>query len=469
MKFLFFQLLNFCLIFFTTNALGNEEVMKKTETKVINRIFQVDINSSINPATFEHLKKSVKKVSNSKDALLLIKMTTPGGLVSTTKEILNLIGESEFPVVVWIAPEGSSATSAGAIIASGAHYLYMSDGTNIGAATPITMSGDIGEKPASPNTDSNNKNSPAIPSAPSGSDVRAKAVNDLVALVKSLSETRGRDATSYALMIEEAKSYTAKEAEEKKIIDKVANHLDEIYNHISSKSIKIKGIEYQFTVSPKVELILLDYSLADKLLNTFSSPEVAYILFLLGAALIYFELQAPGGFIAGGFGLISLLLAGIGFHVLPVNFGGIGLLLLSFVLFILEAYIPSFGLLALAGVAALVFGSLILFESPDSLIALDHLVMVTTISSIIFILGLISFYLYKTRLQKNKNDFFAPIGHEGKIKKILDKDGDKFYYMAKINGVLWKVTSVEQLNLEDTISVQSESSSSLVLIVSKKS
>ena len=217
-----------------------------------------------------------------------------------------------------------------------------------------------------------------------------------------------------------------------------------------------------------MEVIRLEYSLADKILNTFSSPEVAYILFLLGAALVYFELQAPGGFIAGGFGLISLLLAGIGFHVLPVNFGGMGLLLLSFVLFVLEAYIPSYGLIALAGVAALVFGSLILFESPDSLIALDQWVMITTVSSILLILGLMTYYLFKTRLQNSKKDFFSPIGHLGKISKILGTEGERFFYMAKINGVLWKVASHQKMDKGDTIQVDHEDTNPLLLIVSKK-
>jgi len=388
-------------------------------------------------------------------------MTTPGGLVSTTKEILNLIGDCQFPVVVWIAPEGSSATSAGAIIASGAHYLYMSDGTNIGAATPITMSGDIGSKPSS----TENKNQPS--SEKGTSDARAKAVNDLVALVRSLSETRGRDATSYALMIEEAKSYTAQEAEQKKIIDKVANHLSEIYAHINSKTIKIKGTEFHIQIPPMVEVVYLDYSLADKLLNTFSSPEVAYILFLLGAALIYFELQAPGGFIAGGFGLIALLLAGVGFHVLPVNFGGVGLLILSFILFLLEVYIPSFGLIAVAGVAALIFGSLILFESPDSLIVLDHLVIITTIASIVLILATLSFYLYHTRLKVVKKDFFLPLGHIGKISKTLHQEGSQYWYSGKINGVLWKVVSHDKLEVGDSFKVISEHTNTLSLVVSK--
>lgn len=455
MNFNFLFLLPFL---YFTQLCFSQETAPSIKTMVIHKVFQVDINSSINPATFEHLKKAVKKVSATKDALLLIKMTTPGGLVSTTKEILNLFGNSEFPIVVWIAPEGSSATSAGAIIASGAHYLYMSDGTNIGAATPITLSGDIGEKP---------KKGAKGEEVIEGSDGRAKAVNDLVALVRSLSETRGRDAQSYASMIEDAKSYTSKEAEERKIIDKVANHLSDIYDNIGSKNIKIKGIETKVEIAPGVELEKLQYSLADTLLNTFSSPEVAYILFLLGAALIYFELQAPGGFIAGGFGIISLILAGIGFHVLPVNFGGIGLLVVSLVLFILEVYITSFGLLALGGIASLIFGSLILFETPDSLIALDRIFMITTIVSILLPIGAISFYLYKTRLKKDKVDFFIPLGHSGIIQDVLLADKNTFHYMAKINGVMWKVVAKEELPLGQAIKVDSQVKDSLILNISK--
>lgn len=461
MKLINFLFLNFIPILMLIQLSLLQKLKANEDIKPISKIFQVDITSSINPATFEHLKKSVKKVALTPESLLLVKMTTPGGLVSTTKEILNLFGESNFPIVVWIAPEGSSATSAGAIIASGAHYLYMSDGTNIGAATPITISGDIGEKPSENSENSKNKE-------PTGSDSRAKAVNDLVALVKSLSETRGRDAASYALMISEAKSYTAKEAEQRKIIDKVANNLSEIYQHINSTSIHIKGQKVHYNISDHVVVEVLEYSLSDSLLNTFASPEVAYILFLIGAALIYFELQAPGGFIAGAFGIICLILSAIGFHVLPVNFGGIGLLLLSFILFVLEVYIPSFGLIALSGVAALIFGSLILFETPDSLIALDQGIMITTIMSILLILGLITFFLFKTRLKKDKNDFFIPIGQTGIIQEAIKPEGDGYWYMVKINGVHWKVKSLVELQINEVIIVKSQINDSLVLNISKK-
>ena len=154
--------------------------MNASETYTISKILRLKIQSSINPATMSYLKTGFKKAQEENFHLILIEMNTPGGLVTTTKEILTLIGESEIPSAVWIRPEGASATSAGAIIASGAHLLFMSEGTNIGAATPIQMSGDIDKK----------------------SDARKKAINDLVALVQSLSEARNRNAvlfpTNYA-------------------------------------------------------------------------------------------------------------------------------------------------------------------------------------------------------------------------------------------------------------------------------
>ena len=148
----------------------------------------MNINSSINTSTLDYLEHSFKKVKNYEAPLVLIKLNTPGGFVTTTKDIMTLIGDVDFPVVIWITPEGASATSAGAIISSSAHFLFMSEGTNIGAATPIGLGKDIEQK-----------------------DAKSKAVNDLVALTQSLSEARGRDPIGFGKMISEAKSYKTQE------------------------------------------------------------------------------------------------------------------------------------------------------------------------------------------------------------------------------------------------------------------
>ena len=167
--------------FICQNLNAAEETL---DTIKIEKILQLNIESSINPATYNYLAEGFKAAKNQKIDMILVTMNTPGGLVSTTKKILTLFGDSDIPVVVWIKPEGSSATSAGAIIASGAHGLYMSEGTNIGAATPIQMSGDIQQK-----------------------DMKNKAINDLVALVSSLAETRGRTAKHVGELLEIASSF----------------------------------------------------------------------------------------------------------------------------------------------------------------------------------------------------------------------------------------------------------------------
>ena len=182
---------------------------KVTQIEVKN-ILYLQIDSSINLATFNYLDSALAKAKLDGDDAILIRLNTPGGLVSTTKKILTLIGDSDIPFIVWIAPEGASATSAGAIISSAAHALYMSEGTNIGAATPIGLSGDL------PGGES--KNTKDITPTPAGGDLRKKAINDLVALVQSLSEARKRNATLFGEMVSEGKSFKAHEAFEKKQI-----------------------------------------------------------------------------------------------------------------------------------------------------------------------------------------------------------------------------------------------------------
>ncbi|MFT6604283.1 MAG: membrane-bound serine protease (ClpP class), partial [Bacteriovoracaceae bacterium] len=280
-----------------------------------------------------YIKTGFKRAASEKFDLINIEINTPGGLVSTTKDILSEFGKSEIPVVVWVKPEGASATSAGAIIASGAHLLFMSDGTNIGAATPINSDGDIKSK-----------------------DVRKKAINDLVALIQSLSESKGRNAKQFGSMIEEASSFKAKEAKLKNLANAIVNNRREFKEAIDGQVVKIKGKQFKIKAN-SLEWKEQKWDMGQELLNIFSNPSLAYILFLIGASLIYLELQAPGGLIAGSIGAVCLVIAAIGFQVLPLNLGALGLIVLSFVLFVIEIYITSYGLISIAGILSLIFGS----------------------------------------------------------------------------------------------------------------
>jgi membrane-bound serine protease (ClpP class) len=424
-----------CLIPFLTSS--------AQETYEVKNVSVLEINASINPATFNYLKSNFEKLSYDKGDLAIIKLDTPGGLVSTTKDILTLIGSLNYPVGVWITPEGASATSAGAIIASAAHILTMSEGTNIGAATPITMGKDIEQK-----------------------DARSKAVNDLVALVRSLSKARGRNPDAFEKMISEAKSLDARLAQKQKVIDKIVNSQQELYEFINGYQLSIKGKDYQIKLAPNTPTKTIEMDAGQLILNIFANPTTAYVLFIIGAALIYFELQAPGGIIAGAIGVVFLFMAGIGFQVLPLNIGAMGLIALSFLLFVLEAYITSFGVLTIAGIISLIFGSLFLFRTDNSFIALEKSVIISVVAAITIYVGFVGAYFIKTYI-KRKN-YYSPQGEVGVIAHILNSDTDHIYYQVKVEGEIWKAQSTQKLEVGDEVKILKADEDKLTLTITKK-
>ncbi len=411
----------------------------KREIKWLHKIY---INSTINPATFEYINNVATKIKEDRaeQSLVLIEMDTPGGLVTTTKDILTLFGKSPFPYVVWVHPEGGSATSAGALIASGAHYIFMSEGTNIGAATPIEMSGNIGGEESDQ------------------SDLRAKAINDLVALVRSLSSLRGRNGDKFSKMITEAASFTAQEAQRAQLINGLANTQNELLTQLDNSTIKLQGKPIQLQVAKSLKVIEHPMDPGQKLLNILAHPSLAYIFFLIGAALIYLELQAPGGFIAGSIGAVCLVLAAIGLQVLPLNFGALGLIILSFVLFVLEVFVTSFGILSLAGFASLIFGSLFLYRTEDSYITFSTSLVIASVMAIASFLGVCLYFIMRDHKNIGRESFNSQAQKIGKVIKELPDLGDhsqgQYFYQVKVGGEFWKAKSQEPLNIGDHIKVR---------------
>ncbi len=419
------------------NSIKDSEVIR---TIKIQKLTKLTIDSSINPATLSYLETGFKEANEKDSQGILINMNTPGGLVSTTKKILNLIGTSEIPVIIWISPEGSSATSAGAIISSGAHLLYMSEGTNIGAATPVQMGQEMDEK----------------------SDLRQKSINDLVALVTSLSKSRGRNAKGFADMIENATSFDSQEALKENLIDGIINRQSDIKNIIHGKIVHIKGNDLKIDIPGDLIIENYEMDLGQLILNIFANPSLAYILFLIGAALIYFELQAPGGFIAGAVGVFFIVLAGIGFQVLPLNFGGLGLIILSFFLFILEAYITSYGVLSLAGIASLITGSLFLFRTNDSYLELSHTLIFSTTGAIAVFLAGVAWIFIKSGKNIGSEQFNSLIGKKAIVSEIINEAD--FIYQVKVGGEFWKLKSKKELSIGDEVEILEKDTKDMFLL-----
>lgn len=422
------KILTILLLFFSSITMAS--------TYTVDKITQLEINSSINPATLNYIKTNITKASQGE--VILIKLNTPGGLVSTTKDIMTDIGASKVPIIIWVYPEGASATSAGAIIASSAHILLMGQGTNIGAATPIGLGKDIEQ-----------------------ADARNKAINDLVANVSALSELRNRNADAFSKMISEAKSYTANEALKLKIIDSIVSSDSELIKFLDQRNVKVGANFLKLSLKENVQFNIVEMDAGQALLDILANPSFAYILFMLGAALLYFEFQAPGGFIAGGLGVGCLIFAGIGFQVLPLNFGSFGLIVLAFVLFVMEIYITSYGLLSLAGLASLIAGSLFLFRSDDGYLELQTSMILSTVSAVVLIMGSIAYMFYRDS-KRDKSSFDIANKH-GHVSKLLEFSR----YQIKVSGEIWNAICEESLDIGDEVVVVEQLKNELTLKVKK--
>ena len=384
----------------------------------IEKILSLEIHSTINPATLSYIQSGLKNAQKENADLILIRLSTPGGYLTTTKDILSLVGTSDIPFAIWVTPEGSSATSAGAILAGAAHILVMSEGTNIGAATPIEIKGDVENE-----------------------DARSKAVNDLVALVQSLAETRGRNSAMFGEMVDSAASFKAQEAKENNLIDGIVNSDEEFYSFLNNRKIHLKGQDKVLTVPSTPTMIKYEMDPGQKLLNIFANPGLAYMLFLIGLALIYLELQAPGGFIAGAVGTLCLLLAGIGFQVLPLNFGGLGLIVLALILFILEAFVTSFGLLTLAGLACLIIGPLLLYRTDDSYLSIEKSMIFSSATAVMLFVGFVFFVFIKERKKIGSKAFDDVVGKSAKILAVQEENSLPYIYQVKVGGEIWTAVS----------------------------
>lgn len=407
----------------------------------ISELSVLSVNSAITPATYDYLKQNFKETP--KSTLIVLKLNTPGGLVSTTKDIITLVGREKRPFAVWVTPEGASASSAGAIIASSAHFIFMSPGTNLGAATPVGLGEDLKE-----------------------GDARKKAMNDLTALVRSLSQSRGRPSGPFEQMITEAESYTDQEALKAQIIDGVISHENEILPLIQGRMINLSGEKEAVEIKSNVAIKYYEQTAGQKILEVLANPTTAYILFLIGIALIYFEFQAPGGFIAGSIGLCFLILAAISFQVLPLDWGSMGLIVLGVFLLILEIFIVSYGILTVAGLISFTMGSLFLFHGEGGFISIQYPAIISSLLGVALSVGLIVWYLINDKKkQKMTNDFFLPIGSRG---IVLSQTGPQ-EYQVKVRGEIWRAFSDSELKINEPILVLEVNPKTLQLKITKES
>jgi len=390
------------------------------------KVISIHIDGAINPATAEFIHRAIVKAKKENAECLVIHLNTPGGLLKSTRTIVGNILESSVPVIVYVSPAGAHAASAGVFITLSAHIAAMTQGTNIGAAHPVSLQGKM------------------------DSTMSEKSTNDAVAWIRTIAEKRNRNLDWAEEAVRKSVSITATAALQQKVIDLIANDDKELLQSLDGSRVELKsGPVILHTKSAKVETFEMGF--IEKLLNIISDPNIAYILLMLGFYGLMFELYSPGAIFPGIVGVICLILAFYSLHTLPVNYAGLALIIFALLLFILEIKIVSHGVLAIGGIISLLLGSMMLIRTGSGEIGRISwsVIISTVVVTALFFLFVIGMGLKAQRL-KPFTGIESLIGETGEARELLNPSG-----MVLLHGELWQAESVSgEIDIGEKIRVQ---------------
>ncbi len=357
------------------------------------KIWVVPVKGPIGPATSDYLTREIEQAQLDDISLVILQMDTPGGLDSAMRDIIHAITTSTIPVATWVGPSGSRAASAGTYILLASHVAAMAEATNLGAATPVSLGGGAPKSPLSDDKqedkseDKQKAEGENPDKVPAKTAMEKKVINDAKAYIKGLAKLHGRNAEWAETAVSEAASLDATEALKLNVIDYIANSPEELIQTIDGKTVKINDQSVTLSLNEPVwEEREPDWRA--KMLAVITNPNVAYILILIGIYGLLLEFYNPGVGLPGVLGGICLLLAMYALQMMPVNYAGLGLLLLGIALMIAEAFSPSFGVLGLGGVVAFVLGSIFLMDSevPGFQIAVPLIIGLSIFSVLLILL-----------------------------------------------------------------------------------
>lgn len=359
------------------------------------------VDGPIGPATSEYVDQAFSRARALGAQLVILELDTPGGLSTAMRHIVGVILNSPIPVVVYVAPSGARAASAGTYITYAAQIAAMAPATNIGAATPVSLGGGgNGDR----KQDAKQSQPPASQEAE-----RRKTVNDAVAYIRSLAERRGRNADWAERAVREGVSLTARSAVHQHVVDLIAPDVPALLQAIDGKQVQIHGKTVTLHTK-QLHVVHFSPSWRIRLLSVLSDPTLAYILLMVGIIGLVMEGLNPGGTLPGVVGAISLLLAFFAFQLFPVNFTGLIFLALGVVLMIAEALVPSFGALGFGGVVSFLFGSIMLMNTNTPGFQLSNGVIVAVaVCAVLALIGVICLF-WRSRRQPVRTGDTAMVG-----------------------------------------------------------
>lgn len=378
------------------------------------KVISIDVNESINPSSAEYIQQGIEKAEKENAECLVINLNTPGGLLTSTREIVTDIMQSKVPVVVYISPTGAHAGSAGTFITLAANIAAMAPGTNIGAAHPVTLQG----------------KADAV--------MNEKVTNDASAFIRTIAGKRGRNIQWADDAVRNSVSITEQEALEKNVINVVAVNMKDLLKQVDGKQVQIgTGTKILHTANATVEN--LEMGFFQKVLSRLSDPNIAYIIMMLGFFGLLFELFNPGAIFPGIVGVICLILAFYSMSSMPVNYAGLALIIFGIILYLLEIKIVSHGMLAIGGTISVLLGSLFLFRSSptENFVSLSYTVIfsVTAVTTLFF-LFLITMGLRAQRA-KPVSGANTLIGQTAVSLSALDPSGQ-----VSVAGEIWRAVSL---------------------------
>jgi len=390
------------------------------------------ISGPINPVVADFISAEIEEANAAGEALIVLKMDTPGGLDTSMRQIIKAIQESRVPVATFVSPSGSRAASAGTFITIASHIAAMAPGTNIGAAHPVNMMGG-GQQGGSDKP----------------SHMEEKVVNDAAAYIRSLAEARGRNAYWAEKAVRQSVSISAVEAKKMAVIDLIANNVEALVLAVDGREVTVAG-DVKVVLQTKGKVIVHhEMTPRERLLDIISNPNVAYILMMMGMVGLYFELSNPGLILPGVIGGISMILALYAMQTLPINYAGLLLILLGGILFIAELNTPTMGLLSAGGVVCLLLGSVMLIESDDPAMQISQTVLYPTLAVAVLVsLGALYLASKSTQL-KAISGAEGLIGETGVAKSELCPEGQ-----VMVHGELWNAVCEGTIHAGEKVVVE---------------
>ncbi len=391
------------------------------------QVVRITVDAPIHPVTSEYVVQTLERADRDGADLVLLTLDTPGGLDTSMREIIGAIINAKTPVAVFVGPSGARAASAGFLIALSSDVFAMAPGTSTGAAHPVGIS---------------------ITGQAMDKTMEEKVLNDASAYVRTIAEKRGRNIPLAEAAVRESRSYTEKEALDGGLADLIVGTEDELVARLDGRSVRRFDSTMRTLALGGKPVVNRPMSFRQRFLLTIANPNLAIFLLLIGLAGLYAEFSHPGAILPGVLGGLSLLLAVFAFQILPINYVGLGLILLAVILFILEIKVQSFGMLAAGGIAAMIIGSLMLIKAPVAELrpSLRFIlpVVLTVALLVLFLLTLV----FKAHARRPATGREGLTGETGTARTDLSPVGKVF-----VHGELWEAEAGEPIRAGEKVKV----------------